>query len=40
MSAYDIMDPIKTAIQQERVNNYVNRRKGFRINLDKIYGLV
>ena len=40
MIVYDPEDPINVAIRQQRVNNYVNRKLGVRINLDNIYGLV
>ena len=40
MSADDLKDYINAAIQQQRVNKYINIEAGLRINLENIHGLV
>ena len=40
MSVDDRKDPINVAIQQQFVNNYVNRDSGLRRNHENIYGIV
>ena len=40
ISVDDLKDPINTAIEQKKVNRYVNKEAGLRSSLDNIYCLV